>query len=167
MSVTAFKVKTTDRQECLSYLQHMDRLNPSFAEEVERSFARQPIMNLIGAKLSLVEPGVVEITIPYRADLAQQDGYLHAGVVTTIADSACGYAAYSLMPAGSEVLSVEFKVNLLRPAQGVTFIAHAEVIKAGRTLTVVRADVFGIDGNADRELTATMQGTMICLRNTL
>lgn len=143
----------------------MDRLNPSFAEEVERSFARQPIMNLIGAKLSLVEPGVVEITLPYRADLAQQDGYLHAGIVTTIADSACGYAAYSLMPAGSEVLSVEFKVNLLRPAQGETFVARAEVIKAGRTLTVVRADVFGIAGNADRELTATMQGTMICLRN--
>jgi uncharacterized protein (TIGR00369 family) len=144
--------------------QHMDLLNPSFAEEVERSFARQPIMNLIGARLTLVEPGVVEITLPYRADLAQQDGYLHAGIVTPIADSACGYAAYSVMPAGSEVLSVEFKVNLLRPAQGVTFVARAEVIKAGRTLTVVRADVFGIAENADRELVATMQGTMICLR---
>ena len=143
----------------------MNPLNPSFADEVERSFARQPIMNLIGARLSLVEPGVVEITLPYRADLAQQHGYLHAGVVTTIADSACGYAAYTLMPAGSEVLSVEFKVNLLRPAQGETFVARAEVIKAGRTLTVVRADVFGIAGNADRELVATMQGTMICLRN--
>lgn len=142
----------------------MDPLNSSFAEEVERSFARQPIMNLIGARLTLVEPGVVEITLPYRADLAQQDGYLHAGIVTTIADSACGYAAYSVMPAGSEVLSVEFKVNLLRPAQGVTFVARAEVIKAGRTLTVVRADVFGIAENADRELVATMQGTMICLR---
>lgn len=143
----------------------MDALNPSFAEEVERSFARQPIMNVIGARLTLVEPGVVEITLPYRADLAQQDGYVHAGVVTTIADSACGYAAYSLMPAGSEVLSVEFKVNLLRPAQGVTFVARAEVIKAGKTLTVARADVFGITGNAERELVATMQGTMICLRN--
>lgn len=154
-----------DRQECLSYLQHMDPLNPSFADEVESSFARQPIMNLIGARLSLVEPGVVEITLPYRADLAQQDGYLHAGIVTTIADSACGYAAYSLMPAGSAVLSVEFKVNLLRPAQGVTFVARAEVIKAGRTLTVVRADVFGIAGNGEKALAATMQGTMICLRN--
>jgi uncharacterized protein (TIGR00369 family) len=121
-------------------------------------------MNLLGAQLSLVEAGVVEITLPYRADLTQQHGYLHAGVVTTIADSACGYAAYSLMPAGSEVLSVEFKVNLLRPAQGETFVARAEVIKAGKTLTVVRADVFGVSGNADRELVATMQGTMICLR---
>jgi uncharacterized protein (TIGR00369 family) len=142
----------------------MNPLNPSFAADIEGSFGQQPMMNLIGARLSLVEPGVVEITLPYRADLAQQHGYLHAGVVATIADSACGYAAYSLMPAGSEVLSVEFKVNLLRPAQGETFVARAEVIKAGRTLTVVRADVFGIMGNAERELVATMQGTMICLR---
>ena len=142
----------------------MNPLNPSFAADIERSFARQPIMNLLGATLSLVEPGVVEITLPYRADLAQQHGYLHAGVIATIADSACGYAAYSLMPAGSEVLSVEFKVNLLRPAQGASFVARAEVIKAGRTLTVVRADVFGVAENADRELVATMQGTMICLR---
>lgn len=144
----------------------MNPLNPSFAEDIERSFVRQPIMNLIGARLSLVEPGVVEITLPYRADLAQQHGYLHAGVVATIADSACGYAAYSLMPAGSEVLSVEFKVNLLRPAQGETFVARAEVIKAGTTLTVVRADVFGITGNGDRELVAMMQGTMMCVRTT-
>lgn len=142
----------------------MNSLNPSFAADVERSFARQPIMNLLGARLTLVEPGVVEITLPYRADLAQQHGYLHAGVVTTIADSACGYAAYSLMPAGSEVLSVEFKVNLLRPAQGETFVARAEVIKAGKTLTVVRADVFAIVGDSGRELVATMQGTMIGVR---
>ena len=141
-------------------------LNPAFADEVARSFALQPIMDLIGASLSLVEPGVVEITLPYRADLAQQDGYIHAGIVTTIADSACGYAAYSLMPAGAQVLSVEFKVNLLRPAQGVNFVTHAEVIKAGRTLTVAQADVFGIDGNDERTLVATMLATMICLQNT-
>ena len=143
----------------------MDPLNPSFADEVKLSFARQPIMNLIGAKLSLVEAGVVEITLPYRADLAQQDGYVHAGIVTTIADSASGYAAYSLMPAGSSVLSVEFKVNLLRPAQGVTFVARAEVIKPGKTLTVARADVFGIGESGDRKLVATMQATLICLRD--
>ena len=148
----------------------MNPLNASFAAEIERSFARQTIMTLIGAELSLVEPGVVEITLPYRSDLAQQHGYLHAGIVTTIADSACGYAAYSLMPAGAEVLSVEFKVNLLRPAGGEKFVARAAVIKAGKTLTVVRADVFGVGGNsagvAARELVATMQGTMICLRAT-
>jgi uncharacterized protein (TIGR00369 family) len=141
----------------------MNPLNPEFAEDVARSFGDQPIMNLIGARLSLVEPGVVEITLPYRADLTQQHGYLHAGVVTTIADSACGYAAFTLMPVGSNVLSVEFKVNLLRPAQGAEFVARAEVIKAGRTLTVVRADVFGIAKNEEKELVATMQGTMICL----
>ena len=142
----------------------MNPLNPSFAREVEDSFTRQPIMTLIGARLSLVEAGVVEITLPYRADLAQQNGYLHAGIVTTIADSACGYAAYTLMPAGSNVLSVEFKLNLLRPAQGETFVTRAEVIKAGKTLTVVRADVFTMNGNKERRLVASMQGTMICVR---
>jgi uncharacterized protein (TIGR00369 family) len=138
----------------------MKPLNPNFATEVRSSFAQQPIMNLLGATLASVEPGVVEIALPYRVDLAQHHGYLHAGVVTTIADSACGYAAYSLMPAGSDVLSVEFKVNLLRPAQGERFIARAEVIKAGRTLTVVSADVFALTGD-EKTLVATMQGTMI------
>ncbi|HEV8169025.1 MAG TPA: PaaI family thioesterase [Pyrinomonadaceae bacterium] len=138
--------------------------NPSFAEEIKQSFAKQTIMGLIGAELSRVEAGVVEITLPYRPDLAQQHGYLHAGIVTTIADSACGYAAYSLMPPETEVLSVEFKVNLLRPAKGQTFVAIAEVVKAGKTLTVVRADVFGMDHDGRRELIATMLGTMICIR---
>ena len=138
--------------------------NPSFAEEVKQSFAKQTIMSLIGAELSRVEPGIVEITLPYRADLAQHHGFLHAGVVTTIADSACGYAAYSLMPAKSEVLSVEFKVNLLRPAKGEVFLALAEVIKSGKTLTVARADVFGLDQSGRRELVAIMLGTMMCLQ---
>jgi len=120
-------------------------------------------MALIGAELKLAEPGVVEITLPYRKDLTQQNGYLHAGMVTTIADSAAGYAAYSLMPAGSEVLSVEFKLNLLRPAKGESFLARAEVIKPGKTLTVVRADVFGISETGTRELVATLQGTMFCI----
>ena len=138
--------------------------NPDFAEEIKASFAKQSIMELIGAELSLVEPGLVEIALPYRSDLAQQHGYLHAGVVATIADSAAGYAAYSLMPAGSEVVSVEFKVNLLRPAKGKSFLARAEVIKPGRTLTVVRADVFANTNSRDRALVATMLATMICLQ---
>ena len=142
----------------------MKPLNPNFASAVAQSFAQQPIMNLIGARLGLVEPGVVEIALPYRDDLTQQNGYLHAGIVTTIADSACGYAAFSLMPPGSGVLSVEFKVNLLRPARGESFVTRAEVIKAGRTLTVARADVFALDASAERKLVATMQGTMMCLR---
>lgn len=121
-------------------------------------------MNLIGARLARVEPGVVEIELPFRADLTQQNGHLHAGVITTMADSAAGYAAHTLMPAGSRVLSIEFKVNLLRPARGEMFVARAEVIKAGRTLTVVRADVFALRTNSEKELVATMQGTMMCLR---
>ena len=141
----------------------MKPLNPSFAADVAGNFAQQPVMTLIGARLAHVEPGVVEIELPFRADLTQQDGFLHAGVITTVADSAAGYAAYTLMPAGSRVLSIEFKVNLLRPARGELFVARAEVIKAGRTLTVVRADVFALNAEGERELVATMQGTMMCL----
>ena len=138
-------------------------LNPAFAEEIKQSFAKQTIMGLIGAELTRVEPGIIEIMLAFRADLAQQHGYLHAGIVTTIADSACGYAAYTLMPPNSEVLSVEFKVNLLRPAKGEMFLASAEVVKSGKTLTVVRADVFSLDREGQRTLIATMLGTMICL----
>jgi uncharacterized protein (TIGR00369 family) len=140
----------------------MNPRNPNFANEVTGSFGQQSIMHLIGASLTLIEPGVVEITLPYRQDLTQQNGYLHAGIVTTIADSACGYAAFTLMPEGSGVLSVEFKVNLLRPAKGENFLARAEVIKAGKTLSVVRADVFALTEDK-RTLIATMQGTMMCL----
>ena len=123
--------------------------NPRFAEDIKQSFALQSIMRLIGAELSLIEPGIVEITLPSRADLTQQHGYVHGGIVTTIADSAAGYAAYSLMPEGAGVLSIEFKVNLLRPARGKSFQARAEVIKPGRTLTVARADVFGVAESGD------------------
>ncbi|HLE63806.1 MAG TPA: PaaI family thioesterase [Pyrinomonadaceae bacterium] len=140
--------------------------NPHFAEQIRESFGKQPIMTLIGAELGRVEPGLVEIKLSYRSDLTQQHGYLHAGVVTTIADSACGYAAFSLMSPDSEVMSVEFKVNLLRPANASAFLARAEVIKRGKTLTVVRADVFGISEQNENQLVATMQGTMICLRKT-
>ena len=141
-------------------MRHQAR-NTNFAEEIKQSFAKQTIMGLIGAQLTRVEPGIIEIALPYRADLAQQHGYLHAGIVTTIADSACGYAAYSLMPPNSEVLSVEFKVNLLLPAKGEMFLASAQVVKSGKTLTVVRADVFSLGQEGERTLIATMLGTMI------
>jgi len=130
--------------------------DPNFEQRVRESFARQSIMRLIGASIALVEAGVVEIEIPTREDLTQQDGYMHAGIVTTILDSACGYAAYTLMPSGSAVLSVEFKVNLLAPAAGELIRARAEVRRAGRTLTVCSADAF-----ADGNLCATMLATMI------
>ena len=136
--------------------------NPLFATEVRDSFAKQTAMTTIGAELVSIVPGAVQISLPYRADLTQQNGYLHAGIVTTIADSACGYAAYTLMPPNSAVLSVEFKVNLLRPAKGEEFLAIAEVLKSGRTLTVVRADVFA-NPKSERVLVATMLGTMMCL----
>lgn len=139
--------------------------NPTFVAEVKESFAKQTVMTLIGGELTRVEPGVIEITLPYRADLTQQHGYVHAGIITTIADSACGYAAYTLMPPGSDVLAVEFKVNLLRPAKGETFVARAEVVKSGRTLTVVRADVHAqSNSNSNPELVAIMQGTMMRLQ---
>ena len=138
--------------------------NPNFVAEIKDSFAKQTIMELIGGELTRVEPGVVEISLTYRSDLTQQHGYVHAGIITTIADSACGYAAYSLMPVNSDVLAVEFKVNLLRPAKGETFVARAEVIKSGRTLTVVRADVHALSNGNQRELIAIMQGTMMCLQ---
>jgi uncharacterized protein (TIGR00369 family) len=128
----------------------------SFEIRVRQSFKRQRVMGLIGANLLLVEPGIVEIELPYREDLTQQDGFIHAGIVTTILDSACGYAAYSLMPEGSSVLSVEFKVNLLAPAKADVIKVHAEVKRAGRTITVCTADAFAND-----KVCATMLATMI------
>ncbi len=132
----------------------------AYRDRVREDFTRQRFMQMIGAVLERVEPGVVTIGLPFREALTQQDGYLHAGVVTTIADSACGYAAYSLMPAGANVLSVEFKVNLLRPARGESFRAEATVLKAGNTLTVTRCDVYAHQGQQSR-LVASMQATMI------
>ena len=129
-----------------------------FDRRVRDSFARQRVMQLIGSTLVRVEPGVVEIEVPARDDLTQQDGFMHAGIVTTALDSACGYAAYTLMPAGSSVLSVEFKVNLLAPARGSKVLARAEVKRSGRTLTICTADAF-----ADGTLCATMLATMICI----
>jgi len=131
-----------------------------FERRVRENFALQHVMQLIGASLSRVEPGAVDITLPYRKDLTQQHGYIHAGILTTVADSACGYAAYTLMPDGSEVLSVEFKVNLLRPAAGERFVAEARVLKAGKTLMVTRCDVYGQVAD-EAKLVATMLATMI------
>lgn len=136
--------------------------DPHFEQRIRDSFSRQTVMDTIGATLTHVAPGEVDITLPYRADLTQQNGFLHAGIVTTIVDSACGYAAYTLMPADFDVLSVEFKVNLLNPAKGSRFVAQACVIKPGRTLTVVRGDVFAFEGD-QKTLIATMLATMIGL----
>jgi uncharacterized protein (TIGR00369 family) len=133
--------------------------DPKFESRVRRSFSEQRVMRLIGAVLTIVEPGIVEIEIATREDLTQQDGFMHAGIVTTVLDSACGYAAYTMMPADSSVLSVEFKVNLLAPARGELVTARAEVKRSGKTLTVCNADAM-----ADGNICATMLATMICFR---
>ena len=119
-------------------------------------------MRTIGAELARIEPGRIEVALPYRADLTQQHGYLHAGITSAIADSAGGYAGYSLFPTGSSVLTVEFKINLLAPAAGERFVALGEVVKPGRTLTICRLEVSAIKGEL-RTVIAIGQQTLICL----
>ena len=136
---------------------------PDFVNRVQSSFAKQSIMNLIGAELSNVLPGEVEIKIPFRDDLTQQHGFLHAGVITTIVDSACGYAAFSLMPAGASVLTIEYKVNLLATAKGEMFLARGTVVKPGKTITVCSGEVFALD-SGEEKLIATMTATMMTLQ---
>ena len=120
-------------------------------------------MQTLGAALTLVEPGVVEIEMPYQASFTQQHGFIHAGVVASVLDSACGYAAFSLMPADAAVLSIEFKVNLLAPAKGERLIARGEVKRAGRTITVCAADALMVEGERSK-VVATMLATMMCVR---
>ena len=132
-----------------------------FARRVRESFGRQKAMALIGAELTVVEAGRVEIALAYRDDLTQQKGYIHGGIVGMIADTACGYAAYSLMPADSSPITVEYKINILQPARR-SLRARGEVLKAGRTLTVTRGDVLDDEGRH----VATMQQTLMTLANT-
>jgi uncharacterized protein (TIGR00369 family) len=136
--------------------------DPEYATRVRLSFGEQRAMATIGASLGAVGPGAVDVVLPFRDDLTQQDGFLHAGVVAAIADSACGYAAHTLMPATARVLSIEFKLNLLAPAVGERLEARARVIRAGRTVTVCQADVLAITGKTEK-LIATMMGTMMTL----
>ena len=141
--------------------------DPHFETRVRDSFARQAAMATIGAELTRVAPGEIEITLLWRADLTQQHGYLHAGIVATALDSACGYAAYSLMPADADVLSIEFKTNLLAPAAGDTLLARAHVVRAGRTVTACEGRAFMRDGEeeaATERLVATMSATMMTVR---
>jgi uncharacterized protein (TIGR00369 family) len=134
--------------------------DPDFESRVRTSFAAQKFMATLGAEVSHIAPGEITIELPFSDHLTQQDGFLHAGVVTSIADSACGYAAFTLMPEGASVLSVEFKVNMISPSVGERFIARALVLKPGRTLTVCRADVFAVKDGAEK-LVLAMQATMI------
>lgn len=119
-------------------------------------------MKTIGAELVEIGLGYCEIHLPFRRDLCQQNGFLHAGVTTTLADNAAGFAAYTLMPENSSVLSVEFKMNLLRPAVGEKLIARANVKKPGRNISVVEAEVFAVKGGEEKSI-AVMLATMACL----
>lgn len=131
-------------------------------ERVRQSFFKQAFMSTLGAELAAAGEGVVEIRLPFSPTLTQQDGFLHAGAITAVLDSACGYAALTVAPADHEVLSVEFKVNLLAPAVGKIFIAKAQVKRAGRKLTVRTADAFAVRGD-EQKLVATMLATIMAV----
>ena len=138
--------------------------DPNFAARVRANFGSQRLMATLGATLEQVEPGAVAIRLPFRDDLTQQHGFLHAGAIASVADSACGYAALSLMPAGADVLSIEFKINMLSPAKGDAIVARGEVIRAGRKIMVCRADVYAMQ-SGDEKLVAAMQGTMMVVED--
>jgi len=132
-------------------------------ERVRRSFARQRAMTLLGARLERVAAGEVEVALPVRAELTQQHGFVHAGIVAAIADSACGYAALTQMPEDAAVLSIEFKVNLLAPAIGQSLLARARVLKPGRNVSVVSCDVFAVEAGEEK-LVSVMLGSMMSVR---
>jgi uncharacterized protein (TIGR00369 family) len=135
-------------------------LDAAIVEHVRASFGRQGAMATIGAELATVAAGRVAIMLPIEPRLSQQDGFVHAGVVVAALDSACGYAALTLMPADAEVLSVEFKVNLLAPGSGDSLVAEGAVVRAGRTLTVCRGDAYA-EQESERVHVATMLATMV------
>ena len=134
--------------------------DPGFAARVRDSFARQSVMTLIGAELTRVEPGLVEIELPFRADLCQQHGFFHAGMTSTIADSAGGYAAFTLFPAESSVLTTEYKINLLAPAAGERLRAVGRVVKPGRMLTICDVEVFALMNGAEKLCAKLLQTLM-------
>lgn len=134
-----------------------------FEERVRSSFARQRAMQTIGAELTVVTPGTVEIEMPYSSELTQQHGFLHAGVISTALDSACGYAAYSMMPANAAVLTIEFKVNLLAPGRGERFLFRGSVTKPGRTIIVADGQAYAFSADGEAKLIATMTGTMMTI----
>jgi uncharacterized protein (TIGR00369 family) len=143
----------------------MTPADPGYAQRVRDSFSRQAVMRTIGAALDVVEPGHVVIVMGHRPELAQQHGFVHAGIVATGLDSACGYAGFSLMPADAAVLTVEFKVNLLAPARGPWFRFEGRVTKAGRTISVVDGRALQHEPGSDRQaLVATMTATVMAVR---
>ncbi len=138
--------------------------DPDYEAKVRSSFGRQTAMQTLGAVMGKVKPGEVEIEMPYRADLAQQHGFIHGGIVTAIVDSACGYAAFSLSAPDTEVLTVEYKVNFLAPAKGQRLLARGEVVRPGATVAVCKGDVLAYD-DGEEKLVATMLSTMMLMPN--
>jgi uncharacterized protein (TIGR00369 family) len=136
--------------------------DPDFVAKVRESFNRQTVMQTLGAVLISIEPGLVEIEMPFRADLTQQHGFVHGGIVTAILDSACGYAAFSLNSPDTTVLTVEYKVNFVAPAKGDRFMARGEVVRPGATVTVCKGDVLAYDGDEEK-LVATMLMTIMTM----
>ncbi len=137
--------------------------DPAFETRVRSSFENQNIMKLLGAELDAVAPGHCRIRLPFRTEFGQQNGFFHAGITSTIADSAGGYAGFTLMPAGSDVLTIEFKINLLRPASGAQLVANGQVIRAGRNLTFTEVSV-SIEDGSDTRVCARMSQTLMCMQ---
>ncbi|MCZ6488813.1 MAG: PaaI family thioesterase [Gammaproteobacteria bacterium] len=135
---------------------------PDYVARVEKSFSDQAVMKTIGASIEAISPGKIEIEFPYQSNLTQQNGFIHAGIVSTVLDSACGYAAFSLMPLDVSVLTIEFKINLLSPATGDRFRGYGKVKKAGRTISVAEAELYAFSDQG-KKLVATMVGTLMAV----
>lgn len=139
--------------------------DPDYEKRVRASFDRQLAMAHLGAQMRAVAPGRVEIRLPFREELTQQHGFIHAGIITAIADSACDYAALSLMPPGVGVLTIDFAVNLLRPAAGLRFVARGRVVKPGQTIMVCSGEVVAEREDSTASAVALMQATMMVVRD--
>jgi len=136
--------------------------DPDYAARVRASFDRQRVMTWIGATLTHLAPGQCEITLPRKPELTQQHGYVHGGIIGTIGDTAAGYAGFTLMPHDASVLTVEYKMNIMAPGDGERLIARGEVIRAGRSLVVARADVFAVKAGKET-LCATLLQTLMTM----
>ena len=137
--------------------------NPDYRAVAADTFARQRAMRTLGISIARMEPGEVDLAMPYSAEYSQQNGFVHAGVLTAGLDNACGIAAFTLMPAGSDILTVEFKTNLLAPANGERFVFRGVVVKPGRTLTVCDGKAYAVQDGVET-LVATMTGTLMALQ---
>jgi uncharacterized protein (TIGR00369 family) len=138
--------------------------NPDFAARCRESYGRQAFMEMLGATMEAIEPGYCEIHLPARPDLTQQHGFIHGGVLATLADTVAGYSAFSLMPADSAPLTVEYKLSILRPGGGAKLVARGHVVKPGRTLTVVQADVYNVAEDGSEEMCVTSLQTLMTMQ---